>query len=737
MVGVVEYDALFIDDRSVTAYEFTVRQDVKKAREDATKIATLLQGVLGQAENRYKAALGKFVTQQEPTAEQRRAVQAVADAYRVQLVCQSFTSLQSALLNTETYIRLRRQAPFGSSAYVVQSARGDGSPLAARYVKPNLSRAADGSRLGIEDVADHVARGERLVVTADYGAGKSELLRNLFELRRSRYFRNAAEQRFPLHLNLNDFYALRSPMEILRRHAESIGFGDPAGLISAWRAGSCDLLLDGFDELVPSRWAGNARDLAQVRWSALEPVRRLVRETPEESSVVVVGRPQYFASSDELSRTLGMEGAEELHLQDFSAEQVRELLNDTSVEVPSWLPARPLLLKLLFGMDLLGSLSTGTASEAHSWHSLISLLADREASRITSMLPETIRALMARIGTHAVTNGGASARISMDAMRGAFREVCGYDAEEEGLLLLMRLPGLVAANGDPGAPVGLGYSATEEERVFVDDALMAAAYGLDLAAYVAAPYAKHPLGEASRDANAAPPLSSAVAGVALSAASFDANAVWGAVQQRMNANLFDATLFDVVQMSANLQSVPGSQRPFVSDVAIPSLTIRDEVAYAAVTLKGCIIDVLDMLESEQSSTPIFEDCLIARVEGWSSVPAEYALNFIRCEVEAFSDSAQTNAALNNLALDLEARIALVVLRKVYAQQGKGRRLSALPRGMAPHERGEVPGVVRRLQSQGWVESVTFQGEELVVPLANRRADVTAILANPASVDRLL
>ena len=64
------------------------------------------------------------------------------------------------------------------------------------------------------------------------------------------------------------------------------------------------LLLDGFDEIVPSRWFGGATDLKTVRWEALSPVRRLVTETPAGSGIIVAGRSHYFSGQAEMVSAL-------------------------------------------------------------------------------------------------------------------------------------------------------------------------------------------------------------------------------------------------------------------------------------------------------------------------------------------------------------------------------------------------------------------------------------------------
>ncbi len=252
-----ERDGVFIGEEAINAFEFTTVRTKDKAVKDGHKLAELLKHLLAEPQNRYKTATGWFVTSEEPTADQREAIAGISRALDVTIHSLSVTSLRRKLCDVEGYLAARALAPFGSVQYT--GIQGTAAVDSRVYTEA-------GEGLGVRELSDALGRGERLVLTGEFGVGKSHTLRELHGAMRKRFFRKPATAPFPLHINLRECAGLRSPAEVLRRHAEEIGFDGDRGLISAWRAGACVLLLDGFDEVIPSRWLGSASNLRQVRW---------------------------------------------------------------------------------------------------------------------------------------------------------------------------------------------------------------------------------------------------------------------------------------------------------------------------------------------------------------------------------------------------------------------------------------------------------------------------------------
>ncbi|WP_141211255.1 NACHT domain-containing protein [Enemella dayhoffiae] len=709
-----ERDAVFTSEDSVQVFEFTTDRSKAKAAKDGEKIAQLLGKVAIQ--DPYKNLQGFFVTQSEPEAHQRAEIHRIAKAHGLQIHAISYLGLRKRLIDTEAYLSLRQAAPFGSAGWDRTNVHKQGD-----YVDPIMESALlNAGPFGVSALVDRVRDSDPTILLGDYGSGKSEALRQTFLHLRKTYFKTPDENRFPLHINLRDLHGLRTPREVLSRHAEDIGFTSERQLISAWRAGACDLLLDGFDELVPVQWVGGARDLKTVRRAALHPVRNLIQESPSSIGILVAGRAQYFSSDEELLETLGLDTADIVHLRDFDEGRVRSLIGDVST--PPWLPTRPLLLRFLLAVDRPESLMGLDRGDA--WATILSQLSRREADLLQTVSPDSVLALLAGIATMARASDGNLGPISLDDMRKKFREVCGYDPEQEALQQLLRLPGLVSVNS---SEQGL------ESRQFADVDLANAAYGQDLAIYMANPFGPHALGRPSSWSNATDGLPGEVAASRLIELGFQPAHAKQALNHRINQNFTDEPLMEVARCADSLGcEIDSALAPEFHELLIPRLAVEGGGYMASSNFRDCMIDELDVLLVESHEKfPSFSGCLINSVVGWSKVPPECESNFINCEIESFSAESDTNDAILNLPLQDVEKVALTILRKVYVQRGSARKVDALSRGLPLPLRASVPEAIDRLTASGYVTAASRRGVGLISPEPRMRKRVHDLLSNPS------
>lgn len=716
-----ERDGVFVSHDAVNAYEFTTDARKDKAVKDAEKLGQLLDHLAKDRTNALKPMTGWFVTRDEPTADQRTAVSHVARRMGRQIHAVSIAQLYTRICDTEAYLQARDRAPFGSTSFTPD--------LPGKAVRvPVRMVSASGSESGIAEAATGLLGGRRLLVVGDYGAGKSHALRDLYLSLRRTHFKKGRLTPFPLHINLRDCAGLKTPAEIIRRHAEEIGFDHAAGLISAWRAGMCVLLLDGFDEILPSRWLGSVADLKTVRWDALSPLRRLVEETPSSAGVIVAGRSHYFSGQAEMTAALGFKPLEILSIPDFDEVQLAEFLKQSGAawSLPDWVPARPLLLGYLasLGEDT-GSAVAGAVTAAAGWRTFLDAICVREAKMFSAVRPETIERIIARTATLARGGSSTTGPLSIEQLRSAFVSVNGFQPDEEGVQLLMRLPGLTSAHGPSGA----------EMRSFADDDLSETAYGIDLASYVRDPYGdSHPLSGPASWVNASHGLAAEVAAGDLLADNLAAGLVLAAMNKRQNAGRHDAVLADLLSVLVAMQ--PGGESAagsfLVSGVAFTSLEVVDHPSMASTTFQDCLIERLDLhLVDERLQTPQFQSCLVTFVVGASALPAWLEPKFTGSEIENFDHASQTTAGIMQLKIDRDSRVALTVLKKIFSQRGSGRREGALSRGLSLQDRGVVPSVLSELVSQGWIVREGAGGNAFYVGVRERRRDAHRALETPA------
>jgi hypothetical protein len=85
----------------------------------------------------------------------------------------------------------------------------------------------------------------------------------------------------------------------------------------------------------------------------------------------------------------------------------------------------------------------------------------------------------------------------------------------------------------------------------------------------------------------------------------------------------------------------------------------------------------------------------------------------------------------SLELDLDDKVALTILYKVYARKGSGRKDSALQRGLEPSIRDRVGPVRSRLVSLGYLATASRGSVTLYLQVKRRGPEVAQILANPS------
>ncbi|MEV8178839.1 hypothetical protein AB0O99_12355 [Cellulosimicrobium funkei] len=715
-----ERDGVFIGDESIHVYEFTIGTDKAKAQKDGHKLVEALDHLAKQPGNRLKSLNGWFVTMDEPTAHQADAVRSIAHANGKQLHAISFATLRKRICDVEGYIAARDASPFGGAHYtnIKTQAR----------VEPLLNEG--GENLNIPTVAVRVLDGERFALTGEFGVGKSFAAEQVYRRLRKLYFRNTASHPFPIHINLRDCAGLRSPAEILRRHAEEIGYGGERGLMSAWRSGSCTLILDGFDEIIPNRLVGAATNLRQVRWEALSPVRRLVEEAPVGTGVFVTGRSHYFNTQEEMLAALGLPQATSLALYDFTNDQVSEFLRVglTEVAIPDWLPTRPLFLANMGSAGMLEDLDSmrDIANAAQGWRFLLERICAREASIYTSMPPETIHDLLKTLAVRVRSREAERGELNLADMEAAFYEVSTRRTDEEALQMLLRLPGLAVAQ-----------SQNQEVRRFADDGIAAAAYGEALSDYICSPYQGHELCDGARWSSSGDELAIGVGALTLASLGIKPAQVAAAADFRMSRANYDAVLLDTLRIGDALgpQSIGSAYQ--IESVIIDRLEVS--AGSSLVNQSNFISCVLSDVDFGQyvdgDDAPTFNNCLIGHVSGIQEVPSSLRGNLGSNEIESFDESASTTRAILALeSLSPNERVELSILHKIYVKRGSGRKDSALYRGISPAERELVGPAIEKLLVANLMKASGRGSTTIYLPVREKRADVLKALESTRSED---
>ncbi|PLT17619.1 NACHT domain-containing protein [Ralstonia mannitolilytica] len=726
-----ERDGIFETEESVHFIEATTSRSQDKARNDARK---LHQAVAQQTKlTPLKGARGWFVTAEEPTADQRKEIERIGKG---QVVAVSFAQFQQSVIDVGAYLAARLNHVFGS---VLDPETRQPNPT-TEYIPINLENSANSERWSVRQICSALQRGDRLILTGQFGAGKSMTLRQVFRELRDDYLRGRTAL-FPVYVNLREHTGQIDAVEVLERHARKIGFESPPSLVRAWRAKFCILLLDGFDELTAlGVQRATFGKLRTIRKRALEAVRQLVTETPAGVGVIVAGRDHFFADNAEAEDSLGL-GNRVTHLttSEFTEEQVVQFLRQqpgkNPDQFPPWLPTKPLFVSYLASSGLINAVADSEKfpDAATGWDYLVDQVCEREA-RIDSRYLDgaTIRKILGRLATYARASDDGLGPLRPEHLKRAYSEVCGFEPDDQAWLILQRLPGLVI------------YEVEEDSRKFIDSEMVAVYRASDLV-----DFANDPMGTLSSldFVDAISQFGKIIGHHAIAVAArklqykFDTNSLNSLLTSISDNTLLNALRADIISLA------------IYKKVAIPFPVLVEGIFFQpdtfeidedlpdihGVVFQDCYFEEVQIDNMVPDFMPIFKGCVIHRVLGKASMGDLPPAKFVNTEVTEFEAVANTNASIRAVArLAPGEKVLLTVLRKLFVQSLGGRSEPALYRGLDTAERQLVDPIIKLLQQHELITLMNRGDGAVWMPVRRRLDYIRKLLANPsASNDPLM
>lgn len=722
-----ERDGVFIGEDSIAIVEATVSRGTEKAEKDGKKLQQAVDRF--SKEHQFKAVKGYFVTKDEPTADQRATVARL----KSNIATLSFAQLRSLLVDAGEYLNLRNEYPFGSAR---NPATGSATDL-DEYIHLGFVNASNNKRVLSEasDLPTFLTEGQAVVITGDFGAGKSMTVRHVHQ-KLANAFLTKRHTRFPITLNLRDHQGQKDADEAIRRHATKIGFDSPAKLVRAWRAGDVDVLLDGFDEIATTGWLGQANNLRQIRRRSVELVRKIVEETPTGVGLLLAGRRHLFDSQTEMLSAFNLSQRKPsiFTTDEFSEAQIQKYLTRLGWEssLPEWIPARPLLLGYLATSGALSSFADPSpmneTTAAEGWDALLTRICQRESAMEVGVDADQIRRVLERLATLARTRNDGIGPIFQEDFSRAFNDVCGYSPDEGSYMLLQRLPGLGVTNPTDGS------------RYFIDETLADVARAGDLVRYVQYPDYEKSMEGVTGSAVSLGAIGMGVAHFNAAQLSVTGPQALATAERLQKRGASDSVAFDSVRLAMNLDLTVSPKLSF-KNLQLERMIFGDaEGDLSALHLDGCLIDTLDLTEFDgDHDLPVFSDCMFGTVLGAGSASVLPSGHFNDCHFESFDASSKTTRGiLATVSLSPRQRVALTILKKIYLQGGAGRRDSALVRGLDDKLRGVVPEVTQALLNSDLVAVGRMGARTVYYPIRGLTPRVrTMIEQGAASGDAVL
>jgi hypothetical protein len=686
-----------LPDGRAIAIEVTEEKNINKLQDDINKLTHVRQV---NFQNGFIQTECFCVTAYVPTA----AMYGVAASININVM--SVDEFRHKYLPFDRYSAARLARPFGS-AVDPESGNRDNKP----YVAVKFA-GEDGAEYDADRLLKLLLTGEATVLTGEYGTGKSKSIEWLFEAISTVAWENL---KFPISIDLRTCWGLRDRYEILRRHVTDLAMPDVfEAFVKAYTDGLLILLIDGFDELGVQVWTDNPADLIRLRADALSGVRDLISN--QRGGVIVTGRDHYFDSAEELTSALGMANRNVVNVRtkdEFDDEELAQYLdlNSLDIEIPEWLPRKPLTCEFFIGVS--GSLpaeaKTSFLDAPQFWEAFLGAVCERESRIHSSFDAGTIRSILVEVAAITRTKHENVGPISLSEIQRSFEAVVGHAPIDQATVLLQRLPGLGRTSAD------------SQDRRFVDTYLLE---GLR-ASHVLGIFQREPEGMLAQDwVNPLGETGLIIAGRHIAQLDLTGE-VLGLLRKHAASNN-RTLLLDLLcaTLAGGLAEVDFGGL-FLTDGHASVMSFAD-TRVKNLRLSGCMIDKLNIAGTQVSDVRI-ENSIIGDLEGVSSqqgIPAWLTGN----EVARFSSLA-TTSRIRAANLGNAHKVLVTILRKTFFQRGSGRKKEALVRGLGKLVKPTVTErILGRLCTDGLLTEQKGSEGALYVPVRSQTARAGRIIA---------
>ncbi|VFU09470.1 NACHT domain-containing protein [Methylocella tundrae] len=629
--------------------EISQQNDLEKVRQGITRMTLARQTLSAEG----VLLRGYIVLSKVPT-------QAMLDAATAaKLTVGSAGQFAALFFQFPIYKNARVAASFGSSIDPIT-----GRVDAVSYVPVMYERVDGGKELSIADLAEILLSGRNVILLGEFGAGKSRCVREVFNALAENW---NVTFKFPFAVNLRECWGLDRADEIVRRGITLLGLDDLAGpAVRALNRDSLILLLDGFDELGSQSWSTDESRLRQLRARALKGVKDLVGKT--KSGCLVAGREHYFSSNEEMMTALGLTKANAVIVKakdEFTSDELEAYFDAAGliVELPSWLPKRPLICQTiaLLSDDELGSMFGITSEGVEFWNHFMKVVCQRDARINAFFDADTIYRVfvaLSRITRRRPANIGP---ISQRDLQDAFEAVVGQLPVEEASAMLQRLPSL----GRIGAE--------SQDRQFVDMFILDGLRAKDVAGLPEIDEAKRQHVFTENWINPLGTLGQTILAVDIKGRIEPYRQIASRASARQNPTLaadITSAMTRVDTASVDMQGLNITGGAF-TELALNNTPLGNLV------ISEATIERLVLPNSPPTNLTISKS-----LAGSVSGAASYAglPSWVQLETVDRFDSVQTVAQIKKAGLSPAHEIFVAILKKTFKQKGAGRKEEALLRG---------------------------------------------------------
>ena len=620
----------------------------------------------------------------------------------------SFSDFRKKFFDFDTYKHVRSSQTFGSAVDPITGENDEAiyTPVGYEVLNSDEENA--------ERIAQRIIDGKKVILLGDYGTGKSRCFREVFNILSRRVEETLL---YPIAIDLKETWGLESSVEIIRRHFNHLGIGDSEtdSVVKAFNGKRICFLLDGFDELGSRPWSEDKKKLESIRRHALQGVKDLLSNSG--AGFLVSGREHYFNSNKEMMAALGVREDQAVIARcktEFSYGEFHKYLelNDINVNLPSWLPRKPLILKTIASLDndkISELFKSSNGDEIDFWYNFIDAMCERD-SRIHPILdPDTVKHVLSRLASLTRERAQNVGPITESEVVKIFFEVTGSYPNEQSTVMLQRLPGLGRVSSETG------------DRNFVDDFVLDGLRALDLVNRVSSsdqsfsnlkwlnPLRKLGVSILSREVQKRNLTSL-----------FITYAKQSMQRNKPNKVSISDILSSLNQIEIDEIDFEGFDfmEPHFGDLNFERANLKN------INFSGGIFESITLGKIDPDGVLIKDSC-VERLLGVSSsggVPSWIK----NCEVLNY-ESIDTLTAIKKSGLTDEQTMLVSILIKVYRQSGNGRLEHTLTKGLAGVNKKSLKKIIRYLIANDFLVTSKDNGEIIYKPVRKYQERIEKIL----------
>lgn len=667
--------------------EITERRDLDKVREDVNKLDTA-RGQLFHTD----AIASKCIC----VVGAPNITTGMVDAGKERKIdVMSLTRFERMFFDYTTYYNIRSKRQFGSSFNSLTGTIDDRQYTPVSYLYKGTSK-----ELRINDICDLLRAGKHVVMTGEYGSGKSRCVREIFK-----YLGDRADEDcfYPIGIDLRENWGLKRATEIVRRHFDDLGLEDHgAALIRGLSSNQFIFLLDGFDELGSQSWSNDAETTKNLRFQSLAGIRDLVSRT--SGGVFICGREHYFNTDEEMLSSLGLKLGDTVIIQsktEFSEEEINQYLSSflDDYVLPSWIPRRPLICQVIAALppeateEMFGS----EGGDVEFWKMFMKVLCDRDANINPTFDSGALYGVLGQLARTTRTKAGNVGPITLGEVQKSFESVVGELPIEQASVMLQRLPGLGR------------IKAESNDRQFIDTYILDGLRAIDVI-------------------NLVNKNDTSMEGV-----------IWRnpleQLGQRLLAKEIQRSNAVKRYLHAANRSVSNLNRIFACDiVAAICETGLDEFDFGGLAIDEGHFVLLDLSHTSPKNLRITNSSFITLIlppkipsgtfvsssicESVYGVSSAKGLpSWLQIHVDKFVPVSNV-ASIRKMGLSPAEEILVTIIRKTFFQKGSGRKEEALLRGLGKIATAKVANkIINKLVGDDILR--TARGDEGTIYIANR------------------